>query len=204
MQKACNVFYSTKGAILVGTEMAFSCMKEEVTHSAIVSLDGLLSIPSYNINQKILHLIEKLSSVTTRNMIIQTRIPENIVLKHVLLGNVLPLYRSDLKEREDFGYPPYKRLIKITFTGTARENEKARDYLEKIFAQYEPQIFSAFVSRVKGQYVTNTVIKVANKFWPFPPKEKVLENNMEYKDLYEKLSSLPPQFAINVDPEDLL
>lgn len=204
MQKACNMFYGTKGAILVGTEMAFSCMKEEVTHSAIVSLDGLLSIPSYNINQKILHLIEKLSSVTIRNMIIQTRIPDNIVLKHVLVGNVLPLYRSDLKEREDFGYPPYKRLIKITFTGTARENEKARDYLEKIFAQYEPQIFSAFVSRVRGQYITNTVIKLDKTIWPFPPKENLLKDNTNYHDLYSKLASLPPQFSINVDPEDLL
>lgn len=204
MQKACNVFYNTKGAILVGTQMAFSCMKEEVTHSAIVSLDGLLSIPNYNINQKILHLIEKLSAVTRRNMIIQTRIPENIVLKHVLLGNVLPLFRSDLKEREDFGYPPYKRLIKITFTGTARENEKAREYLEKVFAQYEPQIFSAFVSKVKGQYITNTVIKLDNKVWPFPPKESLLADNTNYHDLYSKLASLPPQFMINVDPEDLL
>ncbi len=204
MKKACNVFYGTKGAILVGTEMAFSCMKEEVIHSAIISFDGLLSIPSYNINQKILHLIEKLSSITVRNMIIQTRIPENIVLKHVLLGNVLPLFRSDLKEREDFGYPPYKRLIKITFTGTAKENEKARIYLEKIFSEYEPQIFSAFVSKIKGQYVTNTVIKVAKQVWPFPPKENVMENNTDYRNLYEKLASLPPQFSINVDPEDLL
>ena len=201
MRNACNIFLNTEGTILVGTEMAFSCMKEKVTHSAIISLDGLLSIPSFNINQKILHLIEKLSSVTERNMIIQTRNPENLVLKHVLTGNVLPLVREDLKEREQFGYPPFKRLIKITFRGTARESEKARAYLEETFSAYEPQIFSAFVGMVRGEYVTNTVLKVNHTVWPFPPNPSP---SPETTHLFSLLSSLPPSFSVNVDPEDLL
>ncbi len=198
-----NSFYEHKGAILVGTEMAFSCIRDNVTHSAIISIDGLLSIPSFNINQKMLHIIEKLHSVTERNLIIQTRIPENTVLKHVLSGNVLPLYREDLKEREQYGYPPFKRLIKITFRGTARESEKAREYLEELLTEYDPQIFSAFIGRVRGEYVTNTVIKLDPKIWPLPSAQVRPVQN-ETLTLSEKLRSLPPSFSINIDPEDLL
>ena len=193
-------FYKKEGSILIGTEMAFSYMHTAVNNSAIISLDGLLSIPSFNITQKILHIIEKLHSITTRNLIIQTRIPDNQILQYVLSGNVLPLYREDLRERKAFGYPPFKRLIKITFAGTASETEKARSYLDNILSNYEPQIFSAFIGKVKGQYITNTVIKIDPKEWRLPTSDRITSPS----DLAEILGSLPPSFSINVDPEDLL
>lgn len=197
---AISKFSKTPGCILIGTEMVFSYLHTQVTHSALISLDGLLSIPSFNMSQKVLHIIEKLHYVTDRNLIIQTRIPDNQILKYILSGNVLPLYREDLKEREQFGYPPFKRLIKITFTGTASETEKARAYLESTLGDYDPQIFSAFIGRVKGNYITNTVIRVSPKDWPLPVSDRTILNH----HLHETLSHLPPSFSINVDPEDLL
>jgi primosomal protein N' (replication factor Y) len=197
---AINTFYKNEGSILIGTEMAFSYMHTAVTHSAIISLDGLLSIPSFNITQKILHIIEKLQSITTRNLVIQTRLPDNQILEYILSGNVLPLYREDLRERKAFGYPPFKRLIKITFTGTASETEKARNYLDRILSAYEPQIFSAFIGKVKGQYITNTIIKINPKEWRLPTGDLTPSQS----DLAEILFILPQAFSINVDPEDLL
>jgi len=193
-------FNKNPGSILIGTEMVFSYLQNKVSSSAIISLDGLFSIPSFNITQKILHIIEKLHNITTENLIIQTRIPENKILQYILSGNVLPLCREDLKERKDFGYPPFKRLIKITFEGSAGETEKARIFIEDILGNYEPQVFSAFTSRVKGKYITNTVIKVDPKIWPLLTDDKLSLD----QDLSQNLSQLPPSFTINVDPEDLL
>lgn len=195
-----NEFNRNSGSILIGTEMAFSYLREKVYCSAVISLDGLFSIPNFNITQKILHIIEKLHSITEKKIIIQTRMPENKILQYILSGNVLPLCREDLAERKDFGYPPFKRLIKISFEGTASETEKARGYIEKILGNYEPQIFSAFVSRIKGQYITNTVIKINPRFWPLP----ITDKQMLDPNLVLNLSQLPPSFSINVDPEDLL
>ncbi len=199
-REAMIEFYKNPGSILIGTEMIFSYINKEVIHSAIISLDGLLSIPSFNITQKILHIIEKLHEITKRNLIIQTRIPENPILEHILAGNVLPLYREDLKERKQFGYPPFKRLIKITFTGSASETEKARAFIDKLLGEYEPQIFSAFVGKIKGQYITNTVIKINPSSWPI----LTTENRKINEHLLECLRHLSPAFSINVDPEDLL
>ena len=192
--------YKNPGSILIGTEMVFSYINTEVTHSAIISLDGLLSIPSFNITQKILHIIEKLHETTKKNLVIQTRNPDNIILEHILRGNVLPLYREDLKERKQYGYPPFKRLIKITFTGTTIETEKARSFIDHYLGGYEPQIFSAFIGKIKGQYVTNTVLKIDPTLWPIPVDDKRIVNT----HLSENLYRLPPSFSINVDPEDLL
>lgn len=199
-REAALRFSKTRGAVLIATEMAFSYMVTPVIHSALISLDGLLSIPSFNITQKILHIIERLHSFTTKNLIIQTRLPENIILRQIISGNILPLYREDLQERKKFGYPPFKRLIKITFTGTKEETEKARSYLERAFSNYEPQIFSAFISKIKGNYITNTIIRVDPQDWPLPTRDNIFHASV----LHETLSSLPLSFSINVDPEDLL
>jgi len=193
-------FYKNPGSILIGTEMVFSYINTEVIHSAIISLDGLLSIPSFNITQKILHVMEKLHEITKRNLIIQTRNPDNIILEHIMNGNILPLYREDLKERKQYGYPPFKRLIKITFGGTASDTEKARTFIDKYLGGYEPQIFSAFIGKVKGQYVTNTVIKIDPNLWPLLTDDKKIIS----EHLRENLYRLSPSFSINVDPEDLL
>jgi len=197
---AIEKFNKEPGSILIGTEMVFSYLKDQVTHSAIISLDGLLSIPSFNITQKIIHIIEKLQYLTKRNLLIQTRIKDNPILEHILSGNILPLFREDLEERKTFGYPPFKRLIKITFTGTSSETEKARKTIDDLLGDYDPQIFSAFVGKIKGQYITNTVIKVDPKNWPLPVDTEKLSS----ANLFENLSKLPLSFGINVDPEDLL
>jgi primosomal protein N' (replication factor Y) len=194
-----NNFKKNPGSILIGTEMIFSYLNEQVIHSAIISIDGLLSIPSFNITQKIIHIIERLQYLTKRNLVIQTRTEDNPILNHILTGNVLYLYREDLKERKMFGYPPFKRLIKISFTGNAKETEKAEEFINKILEKYEPQIFSAFTNRARGQYTTNTIIKVDTDKWPIPSTGKMLN-----LDLKENLSRLGNFFSINVDPEDLL
>ncbi len=193
-------FNKNPGSILIGTEMVFSYLQNKVSSSAIISIDGLFSIPNFNITQKILHIIEKLHNITEESLVIQTRIPDNKILQYILSGNVLPLCREDLTERRDFGYPPFKRLIKITFEGSARDTERARNFIEQKLGDYEPQVFSAFVSRIKGQYITNTVIKVNPEIWPLPTNDKLVIN----PELLQNLEDLPPSFSINVDPEDLL
>lgn len=193
-------FYKSPKSILVGTEMVFSFLDNKIHASSIISLDGLFSIPNFNMTPKIIHLIEKLKNITESKIIIQTRIPENKTLQHILNGNVLPVYREDLSDRQKFGYPPFKRLIKISFEGNPKETEVTRNFLEVAFANYDPQIFSAYLSKIKGNYITNTVLKIDPADWPIVETESKKINN----DLYKNLSSLPQSFSVNVDPEDLL
>lgn len=200
VKAAIDNFKENPGSILIGTEMVFSYLEEKVYSSAIISLDGLFSIPSFNITQKILHLLNRLDHITSHKVIIQTRLQDNKILEHISSGNILPLCKEDLRERKDFKYPPFKRLIKITHEGSAKDTEIARELIEKTLGDYEPQIFSAFIGRIKGQYITNTVIKIDPKNWPLP-----IDNKKSFdQNLNQKLKSLPFNFYIDIDPEDLL
>lgn len=199
-KKEINLFYKNPGSFLIGNELIFSVLDKKIDNSIIVSIDGLLSIPNFNINTRIINLIERLKNITNNEVIIQTRNSENKTLESISNGNVLFICRNELKERKIFGYPPFKRLIKLSFEGTAKETELLKKFLEKELSEYEPQIFSAFAGKKKGFYITNTVLKINIEKWPL-----IESSNKKIDDkLLSVLYSLPPSFSINVDPEDLI
>lgn len=201
IEKIISEFHKNKGSILLGTSLALSFLNQtEISATIMTSLDGLFSIPSFNMTQKIIQTVEKLHHITENTVLAQTRLDDNKILENILKGNILPLYREDLDERRIFNYPPFKRLIKITFEGTAKETEKAKDLIEKTLSNYDPQIYSAFIGKIKGHFITNTVIKVDPRDWP-----KIKDAKQETsKELREALLDLPLSFKINIDPEDLL
>lgn len=193
-------FCKNPKSFLIGNELIFSVLDKKIPNSIVVSIDGLLSIPNFNINQKIINLTERLKNITEDRILIQTRNPENKTLEAISSGNVLSVCRNDIKERKIFGYPPFKRLIKLSFEGTAKETEMLKKFLEKELGEYEPQIFSAFAGKKKGFYITNTILKINTEKWPLIES---LNKKIDDK-LLSVLYSLPPSFSINVDPEDLI
>jgi hypothetical protein len=64
------------------------------------------------------------------------------------------------------------------------------------------------VGKVRGEIVTNTVIKVDPNLWPLPTstiQDRSSSQKINYDEkLSQTLLALPPSFAINVDPDDLL
>ena len=98
-------------------------------------------------------------------------------------------------------YPPFKRFIKITHLGDKEQTKRARKILSEMFEEYSPEIFSGFVARLKGKYVTNALIKIEPKKWSVPD---ISGGSSIDENLLSKLLSLPPSFEILVDPEDLL
>ena len=200
-EKIVKDFEKEKGAILIGTEMAFFYMKENVSLSVISSFDSLWSIPNFKMSEKIIHIIFSLINITRDKIIIQTKNEKDDCLIAVKNDNLLNFVRDELQDRKNLDYPPYKRFIKIIHIGNREDTIVAKKYLADLFAGYDVKIFSAFISRIKGQYVTNTLIKIEPAKWSLP--QISLGSHID-KDLSKKLSSLSREFTINVDPEDLL
>jgi hypothetical protein len=85
--------------------------------------------------------------------------------------------------------------------GDKEQTLKAKNQLAEIFEDYSPVIFSGFVARLKGKYVTNALIKINPKKWSLP---EISPSSEIDKVLLTKLLALPYIFQIIVDPEDLL
>jgi len=200
-EKITKEFEENKGSILVGTEMALFYIKDKLPLSIIASFDSFWSIPNFRINEKIIQLIISIISKTENKLIIQTKNEKDPAILAIKGENLLSFVREELENRKTLGYPPYKRFIKITFLGDKEETIKAKKHLKETFSEYEPHIFSGFVTKFKDKYITNALIKIDCQKWSLP---EISTGSSLDKNLLEKLLSLPPNFSINVDPEDLL
>ncbi len=194
-------FEENPGSILVGTEMVFFYLKNKVPLSIIVSFDSLWSIPNYRMSERIIHIILSLIERTKEKLIIQTKNHEDAAIRAINSENLLSFVREELKDREKLNYPPFRRFIKITYIGNREDTLNVKRALAEVFKDYEPEIFSGFVARQKGKYVTNALIRIEPKKWSLP---EISLNGTVDENLLNKLTTLPPDFQIFVDPEDLL
>lgn len=191
VQKTILDFYNTRGAVLVGTEMAVPYMDKPVDSSAIAGIDSYLTIPDFRINEKIFSLILTLRSKTLKFVILQTQEPEREFFGFALRGDLLSFYRKEIVERKDFNYPPFTVLIKVSW-------ETKLDRVEKetveIVSKLEGYSIHTYTSRVPGKKVglrANTLIRITRGKW------------VDDK-LFAILKSLSPKYVVSVDPDSLL
>ena len=184
-------FYANRGAVLLGTEMAFSYMYKKVGSSAIASFDSLFSIPDFRIREKIFRLILQTRDMAKENFLIQTRSPKDSTVEFAISGNLIEFYKKEIEDRRVLNYPPFGIFIKITARGTKSFVIKETEFLKNIFKDYNPTIFSSTHEKRGEPAAINAVIKL--------PKEKWVAGA-----LLSILKSLPVHFEIKVDPDNLL
>ncbi len=184
-------FYASPGSVLLGTEMALLYLKDSVANSAVVSIDSFFSVPDFRINEKVMNILLKIRSLTSRNFIVQTRDIDQPIFRYAVGGNLADFYRDEIRERETLNYSPFSIPIKITLTGDKKTVLAGMEELQKMMNPYEVDIFPAFIPITAGKFSMHGLIKIKRDTW-------VDEN------LLNKLKSLPFGYIINVDPESLL
>ncbi len=184
-------FRSRPGSILLGTEMTLAYLRDKVDHVACASLDSLFALPDFRIQEKIMHTVTRLRTLATQTILVQTRMPAEKVFEYAMKGNLSDFYRSTLEERRSFKYPPYSTLVKVTIEGKKDAISEAMIKVQESLGPYEIDIFPAFTSTIKGNFIIHGLIKIESHLWPDP-------------DLVARLRTLPTSVSVRVAPETLL
>lgn len=184
-------FYNTPGAVLVGTEMALSYLNQKIENSAIVSIDSYFSIPDFQINEKIFHIILSLRTISSQNMLIQTRQENTKIFEYALRGNFVDFYRDEIEDRKSIGYPPFNTFIKITLEGEKNTIKKQMEETAEFLKPYELSIFDAWNPGRDKKYTVHGLVSLKRGDWID-------------KNLLQKLKMLPPNFTVKIDPNTLL
>ncbi len=186
-EKLVKEFESSAGSILLGTEMALFYMTKNVSLSIMASFDSLWSIPNFKISEKVLSLILRTLERTEKTLRIETRNTTDEAITSFLNGNLSAYVKSELQDREQLGYPPYKRFIKLSWLPA---DKTAKKYLTEILEKYEPVVFGH-----------NILLRIDPPRWS--PSE-LLPGAMLDPEIKRILSQIPPSISIQVDPEDVL
>jgi len=204
-EKIIKDFENTRGSILIGTEMAFFYLKEKIHLSVVASFDSLWSIPNFKMGEKVIQLLLSIIYRTENKILIQTKNIKDMALQSIKSENLLPFVREELEDRKNLGYPPFKRFIKITCVSNKAESPEIKKMLSEILKDYNPEIFSGFVSKNTNEYATNALIKIEPYSWSLPDISIGSGLDKHLKKILSSLVSTPDnKFEISVDPEDLL
>ncbi|WP_436516729.1 replication restart helicase PriA [Ekhidna sp. To15] len=120
-QRIIEAFEDGEVDILVGTQMVSKGLDfDRVNLVGIFDTDRMIHFPDFRSHERAYHLITQVSGRAGRKskegkVIVQTNDPDQELLQRVRNDNYQAFFQWEIMERERFHYPPFTRLIKITF-----------------------------------------------------------------------------------------
>lgn len=159
--------------IIIGTKMISTGFDfENIGLIGIILLEQELFIPHYRQEERVYQNIKQLIGRGERkgaktDIVIQTFIPENTVIKTISEKNYGDFLIQALAERKMFWYPPFKEFACIEYRD--KNKEKAFDFSQKLFHKLKKInevneekreiIFSSFPRRKYNQYHYQIMLK---------------------------------------------
>lgn len=159
--------------ILIGTQMITKGLDfDRVSVVGILNADAMLNMPDFRAYEQAYALMSQVAGRAGRKgrrglVILQTRNPQSPVIAQLTAGDDRAFYDEMLRERRDFGYPPYCRLVYVfvRHKETAVVDAAAAAMgaaLRHIFADRVLGPDKPIVSRVRAMSIRKLVIKIEN------------------------------------------
>ncbi|MEM6643321.1 MAG: primosomal protein N' [Bacteroidota bacterium] len=195
--------------ILVGTQMVSKGLDfDRVNLVGIFDTDRMIHFPNFRAQERAYQLITQVSGRAGRKskegkVIIQTQDPDQRLLQKIQTRDYRAFYQSEVLEREHFHYPPFSRMINITFKHREKQVsfQAANYYYHEVLKHFkglrvigpvEPMI-----GKIRNLYLHEITLKI--------PKGGNLTAIKESLKMVRKLLDAMPAFksvgvVFDVDP----
>ncbi len=185
--------------ILVGTQtLAKGLDLPRLSVVGVINADTGLSIPDYTAQERTYQLISQVLGRVGRGhvkgtAIIQTYMPDSPLLKAAIRQDWPTFLEGELKERKQFGFPPFCYLLKLTCRRASRTaSQKAAMRLADALTKRWPKTSlsgptPAFHERHGHSFEWQIIVKAKQR-----------------QDLVQIINSLPAGWSYDIDPTSLL
>lgn len=157
--------------ILVGTQMVVKGLDfDNVDLVGILDADGLLHFADFRVNERAFQLMEQVSGRAGRKeetgkVLVQTSQPSHPLLQIVQRHDYKAMFAEELKKRKEFAYPPFSRIIQLTFKHRFKEVvERAAviytNALKNRYGQYIVGPAEPIIGRIRNQYLSELLLKL--------------------------------------------
>jgi primosomal protein N' (replication factor Y) len=166
-------FETGRTDILVGTQMVTKGLDfDRVSLVGVFDADRMMHFPDFRSYERAFQLITQVSGRAGRRnkkgkVVIQTSNPEHQLFKQILKNDVLGFLEEQMRDRQKHFYPPFARLIEITF----KHNDKklVRNMAEEFAAATKQIITNArilgpaepMISKIRNEFLLSIAIKIA-------------------------------------------
>jgi primosomal protein N' (replication factor Y) len=157
--------------LLVGTQMVVKGLDfENVNLVGILDADSLLSFADFRVNERAFQLMEQVSGRAGRKdkqgkVYIQVGNTQHPVLYFVQQHDYGLFYNQEIEGRRQFFYPPFSRLVQLTFKHKQKEAAEAASHimaeaLKPEFGKYLVGPAEPVVNRVRNQFLMELLVKL--------------------------------------------
>jgi primosomal protein N' (replication factor Y) (superfamily II helicase) len=165
-------FEKGKTNILVGTQMVSKGLDfDKVSLVGIFDADRMIHFPDFRSHERAFQMLTQVSGRAGRKdkngkVVIQTADTEQTLLKKVIGNDYEGLYKDEIAERENFLYPPFCRIIKLTFKDAdkkkAHQGAKALAELlkERLGGKRILGPEAPLIDRLRNYYLMDIFIKI--------------------------------------------
>lgn len=209
-------FSSGDTDILIGTQIVAKGLDlPNVTLVGVVLADSMFNFPDYVSHEKAFQLLTQVTGRAGRGqkpgrVFIQTYQAENPIFKYIQEHDYKGFYNSEIKDREEFNYPPFTKISRIIFQSLDEKEclNYANEVLEDLNSFFPiPQspnpTFSGsflgpapcFFSRIQNKYRYHILCKI---------KDNESKNSL-FNDLFQKIKkNAKVEIIVDVDSVNLL
>lgn len=171
LRNIVNSFESGESDILVGTQIVTKGFDfGGVTTVGILNADNLLSQPNFRASERAYQQIMQVAGRAGRRskrgrVIIQTSQPTHPVIRYVASGDYHAMARTELIEREAYGYPPYSHLVRLTLRSEDYELLRytahyTADLMRRKFGNRVMGPVAATREMLRGEYYAEIALKI--------------------------------------------
>jgi primosomal protein N' (replication factor Y) (superfamily II helicase) len=187
--------------ILVGTQMVVKGLDfDQVDLVGILDADSLLNFSEFRVNERAFQLMEQVSGRAGRRdgqgkVLIQVANTRHPVLQYVMNHDFKTFYTQELVARQQFFYPPYSRIIRISFKHKLRNivQDAASLFalqLNKDFEKYLTGPGEPAVARIRNQYIMELMLKlpknqstIAHAKQVIQQQRAILQNDRKFRSV---------------------
>ena len=166
-----DAFVKEELQVLVGTQMVVKGLDfKNVLLVGVINADHVLNFPDFRAHERSFQMLCQVAGRAGRSdrkgrVLMQTYQPDHPTLKQVLMHDFESLFETQKKERLQYRYPPYYRMIRITLKSRQYETiNLAADWFVNVLKQsYAGTVLGPvfpLVARVRNQYHKQILIKV--------------------------------------------
>ncbi len=209
LNKVLDRFAAGQIDVLVGTQMVTKGLDfDHVGLVGILSADQLWRFPDFRSAERAFQLMIQVAGRAGRRqkrgkVIIQAEDTTHPVLQHVLANDYEGFFAREFAERQQFGYPPAQRLVKITVKHKkpAVVNEAAKLLAHELRKHLGEAVLGPaipLIGRIRTWYLLDVLIKMPPPLKEIYQAKKLLRTVL--KDLRHRQRLTSTRWAVNVDP----
>jgi primosomal protein N' (replication factor Y) len=194
-------FEGQKIDILVGTQMVVKGLDfEHVSLVGILDADSILSFADFRVNERAFQLMEQVSGRAGRKdgkgrVLVQVANTRHPVLAFVQAHDYQSFFEQELAGRRQFFYPPFSRIILITFRHKDKGvvEDAARLFANNIrepFGKWLVGPAEPVVGRVRNQYLMEILLKLPKDGQTIPFAKQVIRQQTVILQSHKKFRSV--------------